>query len=1017
MSSINQSMRKPFDRRDFLKLTGVGSMALLGSRLPLMAGPFNHEDFEKLVPADKKLTPGWVKSLYDRGEPEVWQGEDLKWIGLPVGGLCAGQLYLSGDGRLWHWDIFNCSGNSGVEGPHYTHPMRPDSSVKQSFQLTIDGKTRALDQSGFADVRFRGEYPVGRVQYRADDVTVDLEAFSPFIPLNTDDSSLPATVMGFTVKNTSAKPIEATLTGSLENAIARGALCVRRNRIVTGGKHSFMECSVQKMEPINGEQRPDVVFEDWNKETYEGWKVEGTAFGKGPIKRSDFPSHQGDPGGDTERVVNSHATAPGADGVEKDTPTGKLTSRPFKIERRMISFWIGGGNYPGKTCLNLLVDGSIVRTATGQHGNAMSPAHFVVQDLIGRTAVIEIVDDQQGTWAHIGVGKITFTDKVPVKEGEEPLEARPDFGTMGLALLGNPPEVLETTGLVGMLGRKFKLAPGASQTVTFVLTWHFPNLRLPLPEGGNYYASKFESATAVADYVAANFERLAGQTRLWRDTWYDSSLPYWLLDRTMINTSVLASATSFRLKSGRFWGWEGVGCCHGTCGHVWYYGHAMARLFPDIERDLRERVDFGFAQQPNGAIFFRAEHASGPAFDAQAGYILRACREHQTSKDDAFLKRIWPRLKRATDWMIAQDTDNDGLIESGQHHTLDTEWYGPVSWLCGLHLAAMQAAAVMASELGDKEYEQKCTAILERGRKKHVAELFDGEYFVNKPDPKHPYAVNSGTGCHIDQVLGDSWTWQIGLPRVLPRKEIVSALKSLWRYSFVPDMGPYRAANPHGRWFALAGEAGMVTCSFPRKDWDFEKSKGDGSRGGPPTYFHETFSGFEYQVASHMVWEGLLEEGLAVTRAIHDRYAPGRRNPYNEVECGDHYARAMASYGVFTALSGFEHHGPKAHLGFSPRFKPESFKSAFTAADGWGSFEQKAKGGHQKAVLELKHGSLRLKTLSLGLVGDAKPKSAKILLNGKDRDSKLSVMDGKALLTFATEVNMKAGESLVIILG
>ncbi len=1015
--SIQFPSHRPLERRDFLKLAGAGSMALFGSRLPLMAGPFTREDFEKLVPADKKLTSGWVKALYARGEPEVWQGKDLKWIGLPVGGICAGQLYLSGDGRLWHWDIFNQSGNSGVTGPHYTDPMRAESPVKQSFQLTIGGKTRSLDQAGFSDVRFRGEYPIGRVEYRADDVAVDLEAFSPFIPLNTDDSSLPATVMAFTVRNTGASPVEAVLSGSLENAIARGALCVRRNRLVTGARHSFMECSAGKIEPIDGDPRPDVVFEDWNKDAYEGWTVEGTAFGKGPVKRTDFPAHQGDPGGDTERVVNSHASAPGVGGIEKDTPTGKLTSRPFKIERRMISFWIGGGNHPGKTCLNLLVDGKVVRTATGRHGNAMAMEHFVVQDLIGKNAVIEIVDDQQGTWAHIGVGRILFTDKVPVKEGEEPLESRPNYGTMGISLLGGAPEVSETGGLVGMLGRKFKLAPGASQTVTFVVAWHFPNLRLPLPEGGNYYAGKFDSAKAVADYVATHIDRLAGQTRLWRDTWYDSSLPYWLLDRTMINTSVLASATSFRLKSGRFWGWEGVGCCHGTCGHVWYYGHAMARLFPDLERDLRERVDFGFAQQPDGAIFFRAEHATNPAFDAQAGYILRAFREHQIARDDAFLKRIWPAVKRATDWMIAQDKDGDGLIESGQHHTLDTEWYGPVAWLCGLYLAALQASAVMARELGDTAYEQTCLKIVDLGRKNLVRELFDGEYFINKPDPAHPYAVNSGTGCHIDQVLGESWTWQIGLPRILPRKETVSALKSLWRYSFVPDMGPYRAANPHGRWFALAGEAGMVMCSFPRKDWDFEKSKGDGTKGGPPTYFHETMSGFEYQVASHMVWEGLLEEGLAVTRAIHDRYAPGRRNPYNEVECGDHYARAMASYGVFTAVSGYEYHGPKAHIGFSPRLQPGKFKAAFTAAEGWGSFEQKAEAGYQKAELELKYGSLRLKTLSLGLVDELKPKSVKINIGGKDWGCDLSVRDGKVLLTFATEVKMKAGDVLVAMLG
>ena len=75
-----------------------------------MAGPFTREDFDHLVPADKKLSPDWVKSLFARGTPEVLRGSELKFVGMPVGGIGAGQLYLGGDGRLWHWDIFNQPG-------------------------------------------------------------------------------------------------------------------------------------------------------------------------------------------------------------------------------------------------------------------------------------------------------------------------------------------------------------------------------------------------------------------------------------------------------------------------------------------------------------------------------------------------------------------------------------------------------------------------------------------------------------------------------------------------------------------------------------------------------------------------------------------------------------------------------------------------------------------------------------------------------------------------------------------
>jgi non-lysosomal glucosylceramidase len=92
--------RSSLNRRDLLRLTGASAMALGFPSWPAMAGPFDAGDFEKLVPADKRLSAEWVKSLYERGEPAQYTGPDLKWIGMPIGGLCAGQLYLGGDGRL-----------------------------------------------------------------------------------------------------------------------------------------------------------------------------------------------------------------------------------------------------------------------------------------------------------------------------------------------------------------------------------------------------------------------------------------------------------------------------------------------------------------------------------------------------------------------------------------------------------------------------------------------------------------------------------------------------------------------------------------------------------------------------------------------------------------------------------------------------------------------------------------------------------------------------------------------------
>ena len=1039
-------------RREFLRLIGAGTTAALAFH-PwqfAMAGPFTRADFDKLVPADKKLTPEWVKSLTARGQREVYRGADLAKIGMPVGGICAGQLYLAGDGKLWHWDIFNSRIGTGAE--HYAKPLEPASPLEQGFALRIvvgnQVQERPLDRAHWSDVSFTGEYPIGYVEYRdpASPLDVALEAFSPFIPLNTDDSSLPATVLQFTVKNHGSTEVEAEFVGWLENAIclhsAKAQDGLRRNRLVRDADLLFLECSAEDLPPGAPSPRPDVVFEDFEGETYANWTVTGTAFGNGPVEISKIPAYQGDVRGKGKRVANSHASAPGNSVEEKDAATGTLVSRPFTIERNYITFLIGGGAHKDQTCINLMVDDKVALTATGFNENQMRPLSWDVRKWAGKTGRLHIVDNATGSWGNIGVDDIVFSDNP--REPVGPLSQQADFGTMGLALLdpepddygytalpanATPPGVFSAAGasagpakkgfnekLIGSLSRKLKLKPGESATAVFLLSWHLPNLRMDRLPPGRHYAARFDSALAVARYVRRNFARLSGDTRLWHETWYDGSLPWWFLDRTFLNTSILATSTCYRFGSGRFYGWEGVGCCEGTCGHVWQYAHAMARLFPDLERMTRERVDFGLALQPDGAIHFRGEFNNIPAIDAQAGTILRALREHQMSADSEFLKRNWPRMRSAVEWLIAKDENGDGLIESNQHNTLDTDWYGPVAWLSGLYLAALRAAEQMATETGDTAFAAKCRAIFDVGQKNIVAQLFEDDYFVNKPNPKHLDAINSGTGCHIDQVMGQSWAFQVALPRVFPQKETLSALKALWRYNFTPDVGPYREVYKSGRWYAMPGEAGLLMCTFPRSDWDYGQAKGKGPDWAAG-YFNECMNGFEYQVAGHMIWEGMVTEGLAVARAVHDRYHPSRRNPWNEVECGDHYARSMASYGVFLAACGFEYHGPKGHLGFAPQIHPEDFKAAFTSAEGWGTLSQKAGSTGYNAEVVINWGKLRLRSLSVELPGSVSGKTVEVTANGRAIEAKGVLAGTRLTITLHDWLELGAQQKLEVAVG
>jgi uncharacterized protein (DUF608 family) len=1036
-----------WQRRSFLKAVGAGAGALALKPWQLMAGPFTRADFSRLVPEDKKLQAAWVKSLTERGVREEYHGEDLDRIGMPVGGLCAGQVYLGGDGRLWHWDIFNFHQSTGAE--HYAKPLKATAPFAQGFavRVTQAGKSqvRPLDRQHWKDVSFIGEYPIGYVSYRdaTAPVSVALEAFSPFIPLNTEDSSLPATVLEFTVKNESGAEAEVVLGGWLENALclrsAEDYEGLRRNRLLRQERLLYLACSAEPAVVTSAPERPDILFEDFEHETYGNWTVTGTAFGPGPVEISKIHPYQGDVAGHGKRVVNTHASAPGNTVEERDQAKGTLTSPPFPIERHYITFLCGGGSHKGKTCVNLLVGDKIVLSATGHDNNRMSPVSWNVRRWAGKTAKIEIVDQESGGWGNIGVDDIVFSDRPRQPLG--PLADAPDFGTMGLALLdaeaadfghtslppadfaegatagaAAPPDPAKAPfgeSLVGALARKWKLAPGATAKAAFVVSWHLPNLKMDRLPHGRHYATRFDSALSVANYVAREFLRLTSQTRLWHDTWYDSTLPYWLLDRSFLNTSILATSTCFRFGDGRFYAWEGVGCCAGTCGHVWQYAHAVARVFPDLEHITREKVDFGLALQKDGAIFFRGEFNNIPAIDAQAGTILRALREHQMSADDAFLQRTWPGIKRATEWLIAKDADGDGLITSNQHNTLDTDWFGPVAWLSGLYLAALLAAEAMAQEMGDGDFAAKCRGIFNAGQKNLVQQLYDGEYFINKPDPKHLDAINSGSGCEIDQVFGQSWAWQVGLPRVLPQPQTLSALRSLWRYNFTPDVGPYRAAYKAGRWYAMPGEAGLLMCSFPRADWDYAQAAGKGPDWAAG-YFNECMNGFEYQVAGHMIWEGLLTQGLAIARAVHDRYHASRRNPWNEVECGDHYARSMASYGVFLAACGYSYHGPKGHLAFNPRLASDQFKCPFTAAEGWGSFAQTREPGVLKAALTIKHGKLRLRSLSLPASAGAVAAAVKVLIAGQSAPAKIAAEGDLVRITLEAPVEIQTGQTLEV---
>ena len=980
-----------------------------------------------VIPTDKKLSTQWLQNLFERGERQVYRGRELDTIGMPVSGIAAGQLYLRGDGTLGLWQIFNKHVFSGTGRDNY-RTYRPDSPVDSGFAVIVqkDGKTVAKPLNrDFGTVEFAGEYPIGTVRYYDDSfpVKVELEAFSPFIPLNAKDSALPATVFHVTIENTSDRVLQAGILGWLQNAVlidsAEGVHAERRSRVVSEKGRTLIVHTSEEAPLLKGAgmPRPKIVLADFEGPDYGDWIASGEAFGKGPANGT-LPRQQSVTGFLGKGLVNTYLGGDGSGGT--------LTSPRFNVSRKFINFLIGGGNYAGQTCINLLIDGEVVRTATGKNDEKLQWHFWNVQEFQGKTAQIEIVDRCSVGWGHINIDQIELSDE-PQKGPIGPLDKLPDYGSMVLALAEHGALPADVRRLLASIGDRpvklhaeenveypvterqsaalathtVELAPGAKRVFTFVLAWFFPN-----HPHGHEYANRFNSASEVAHYVLDNHNRLAGDTKKWHDTYYeDSTLPRWLLSRLHSTVCNLATGTCQWWESGRFWAWEGVGCCTGTCTHVWNYAHAPARLFPELERSAREMQDFGEGfDQESGLVGFRSNRVY--AADGQCGTVLKAYREHQMSADSDFLKRNWPRIKKALLFSIDRDGNDDGLIEDSQHNTYDINFEGPNTFVGSLYLAALCAGEQMAKEMGDDEFAERCRKLFESGSRLTVERLWGGEYFIQLVDlNKHP-KYQYGKGCLSDQLFGQGWAHQLGLGYIYPQEYVGKVLQSVWKYNWAADIGQYNAVHKPERIFASPGEAGLITCTWPKSPYLKEGVR----------YREEVWTGIEYQVAGHMVWEGMVTEALAICRGIHERYHPAKHNPFNEVECGDHYARAMASWGVYTALAGYEYHGPKGYIGFAPRITPENFRVAFTAAEGWGTFTQKRDSGTQREQIELRWGRLSLKSLAFAVPEDFQSVRVSITAAGKPIQSDYKLKDGRLEITLKKRLVVTENQMLEVII-
>lgn len=974
-------------RRSFLALTGAGAMGLLAGRAH---GRGEGEPGRFAAFADDRFARGWLASLTARGEPLRARSsrDELRFIGMPVGGMGGGQVLLSGDGRLWRWDVFNTPPSAqaaACTGAEHAAPPPVASPFRFGFSLVESDQSRPLDAGGFRDITFTGQYPVGTVDF-GDDATrlrVELRAFTPFCPLDLEESSLPCTVLRYRVRNAGGTTVEAAIHGALQNHVGVATSrpdALRRNNRAAGPEDGGPLALVCEARPPARDLRPDVIIDDFEAERFDGWTATGTAFGEGPRPFDDARPWRRDANASGRRLASSRAPNPGDGGA--DLPVGTLSSREFTIARRFIRFRIGGGRNPGQTCVNLLIDGAVVRTATGDDTDLLRRERWDVAELEGRVARLQLVDLWRSDGGSIAVDDIVMSDEPQDAAGDATL-AR-DHGSMALALLTPRvdamvvPDAVAGDRPVGEVRVPFTIEPGGELTLDFVVAWHFPNIDGPGNDGETrrarrQYAARFVDALAVVRHVHANRSTLIERTLRWRDAWNDSTLPFWFLERTFANVATLATTTCALVDDGVARCFESVSGRVAPCDDTWQLAQAPARVFPALERARRLVADFGTDFDPRlGLVPCRGVATPLAMFEAHCGTLLRLWREHRMATDGQFLRAVFPHAKAACELLLSLDGDADGLPD--EFVATDGDDVG--GWtprMASLYLAALRAAASLAAESGDSALAAACAARAAAGADAVVDRCFDGAWFRRAVERSRAHQTAAGQACAIDQAIGQALAWQAGLPRVLPRPQTVESLRAIFRHNVATDVGPSRSAMervvPGGRWLALPGEGGTFLCTWPRGGASGDPQARETLPAGA---VNECQSGHEHLFASHLLAEGLVTEGLAVTRLVHDRHHPALRNPYSEVECGGHAARAMASYGSFVAACGFRHHGPRGEISFEPRIfdvaSPNRFRAAFIACEGWGTYSQELIDGVATHTLKVLHGKVRVRALGVPML-------------------------------------------------
>jgi hypothetical protein len=331
-----------------------------------------------------------------------------------------------------------------------------------------------------------------------------------------------------------------------------------------------------------------------------------------------------------------------------------------------------------------------------------------------------------------------------------------------------------------------------------------------------------------------------------------------------------------------------------------------------------------------------------PALDGMLGTVLKTYREARLGAGLAWLETYLPNMRRLIDYVqLTWDPDGSGLLEGDQPVTHDISLQGVNMYVGGIWLAALRTMETVTGLLGHdaeaKDYRRRFAA----SSAAYDGLLWNGEFYGQRSGGD---AFDFGVGCLADQLFGQWWAHQLDLGYLLPADHVRTALASIVRYNLREGFVGFR----HGyRSFADGADTGLLICTWPY----------GGRPAVPIRYADEVWTGVEYQVAGHLAYEGMTAESHRLVSAIRARHDGRRRNPYNEIENGDHYSRAMAGWALLEALTGSGYNALSGQL----RLGRAVADYPILAAAGWG----RVKAGPDQVEVRCLSGRIIVGSLSL----------------------------------------------------